>query len=135
MIAADTSVLVPALLASHEFHEACYESAGLVDAAIGHALVETYAVLTRLPQPYTVPPAQANAALRSYSSEVLVISGDELADTIDRFVTARISGRASYDALIAATAQRHGASLLTRDERAAEIYERIGATVMWVAAA
>jgi toxin FitB len=133
MIAADSSLLVPALVASHEFHDACYESAGLVDAAVGHALVETYAVLTRLPQPYTVPAVQASAALRSYSSQILVLPADVLADTIDRFVIARVSGGSSYDALIAATAAHHGASLLTRDERAAEVYERIGADVMWVA--
>lgn len=121
------------MLANHEFHEACFESAGLIDAAIGHALVETYAVLTRLPQPYTVPPVQASAALRSYSSHVLVLPGDELSGTIDRFVTARVSGGSSYDALIASTAVHHDAGLLTRDERAAEVYERIGARVMWVA--
>jgi predicted nucleic acid-binding protein len=133
LIAADSSVLVPAIVTAHEFHEACFESASLIDAAIGHALVETYAVLTRLPQPYTVPAVQASTALRSYSAHVLVIPGDELADTIDRFVIARVSGGSSYDALIAATATHHDASLLTRDERAAEIYDRIGAEVMWVA--
>lgn len=132
MIAADASVLVPALLASHEFHEACHESAGLVDGAIGHAVIETYAVLTRLPQPYTVPPVQASTALRSYSSNMLVLPGDEVVDAIDRFVTARASGGASYDALIAVTAARHSTTLLTRDERAAEIYERLGADVRWV---
>jgi predicted nucleic acid-binding protein len=133
LIAADSSVLVPAILADHEFHDACFESAGLVDAAIGHALVDTYAVLTRLPQPYTVPAVQASSALRSYSAHVLVLPGDELADTIARFVIARVSGGSTYDALIAASAAHHGASLLTRDERAAEIYERVGAEVMWVA--
>jgi predicted nucleic acid-binding protein len=133
MIAADASVLVPALLASHEFHEACHESAGLIDSAIGHALIETYAVLTRLPQPYTVPPVQASTALRSYHANVLVLPGDEVPDAIDRFVIARASGGASYDALIAVTAKQHGATLLTRDERAAEIYERLGTDVRWVA--
>lgn len=133
MIAADSSVLVPALLASHEFHEPCRETAGLIDSAIGHALVETYAVLTRLPQPYTVPPAQASLALRSYSSNVLVLSGEDVADAVDRFAAARASGGTSYDALIALTANRHGATLLTRDDRAAEIYERLGTDVRWVA--
>jgi predicted nucleic acid-binding protein len=132
MIAADASVLVPALLASHEFHAACHESAGLIDSAIGHALVETYAVLTRLPQPYTVPPVQASTALRSYSANVLVLPGDEISDAIDRFVIARASGGASYDALIAVTANQHSATLLTRDERAAETYERLGSDVRWV---
>ena len=132
MIAADSSVLVPAILASHEFHEPCYESAGLVDASIGHTLLETYAVLTRLPQPHTVVPVQASVAVRSYSFRVL-LPPEDLADTIDRFVIARVSGGASYDALIAATAVHHDTTLLTRDERAAEIYERIGADVTWVA--
>ncbi len=133
MIAADSSVLVPALLASHEFHDTCHESAGLVDSAVGHALVETYAVLTRLPQPYTVPPVQASTALRSYSTNVLALAGDDVADAIDRFVVARVGGGASYDALIAVTAARHAATLLTRDERAAEVYGRLGADVRWVA--
>jgi predicted nucleic acid-binding protein len=65
--------------------------------------------------------------------QVLVLPGDDLADMIDRFVIARVSGRSSYDALIGATAAHHGANLLTRDERAAEVYERVGAEVMWVA--
>lgn len=133
MITADSSVLVPAILASHEFHEACHESAGLVDTAIGHALLETYAVLTRLPQPYTVPAAQASAALRSYGARVVALPPDELVETLDRFVAARVSGGASYDALIATTATHHHATLLTRDERAAQVYERIGADVRWVA--
>ena len=132
MIAADASVLVPALLASHEFHDACHESAGLVDAGIAHALIETYAVLTRLPQPYTVPAAQASAAVQSYGARVLVLPGDELPAALDRFVHARASGGATYDALIALTASWHGATLLTRDERAIEVYERIGADVRWV---
>jgi predicted nucleic acid-binding protein len=133
LIAADASVLIPALLADHEFHDACFASAGRIDAAIGHALVETYAVLTRLPQPYTVPAVQASEAVRTYGTQVLVLPGDRLTDTIDRFGSARVGGGSSYDALIAATAAHHGASLLTRDERAAEVYARIGAEVSWVA--
>jgi predicted nucleic acid-binding protein len=133
MIAADSSVLVPAILASHEFHEPCHESAGLIDTAIAHALVETYAVLTWLPQPYTVPPALAREALRSYATHVLALSGDRMIDTIDTIASARISGGSTYDALIAATAAHHAVTLLTRDERAVDVYERIGVEVMWVA--
>lgn len=133
MIAADSSLLVPAILASHEFHDACHESASLIDAAIAHALVETYAVLTRLPQPYTVLPVQASAALRTYGPRILAIPDDRLAAMLDQFATARVSGGSTYDALIAATAAFHGATLLTRDERAIDVYERIGVEVMWVA--
>jgi predicted nucleic acid-binding protein len=37
-----------------------------------------------------------------------------------------VSGGASYDALVAATAASHGAELLTCDRRAAPVYERYG---------
>jgi toxin FitB len=132
MIAADSSVLVPALLDAHEFHDVCRESAGVVDAAIGHALLETYAVLTRLPQPYTVAPLEASAAVRSYGANPYVLAGTALIDVIERFGSARIAGGSTYDAVIAATAVRHEVTLLTRDERAAAVYERVGADVMWV---
>jgi predicted nucleic acid-binding protein len=89
-------------------------------------------VLTLLPQPYTVTPVQASSALRSYSTNVLVLPGEQIADAIGRFAVARASGGASYGALIAVTANEHSATLLTRDERAAEIYERLGTDVRWV---
>lgn len=131
MIAADSSVLVPALLAAHEAHAAAYEAAEIVDAAIGHALVETYAVLTRLPQPFTVSASHASAALRSYSRTVLVLDALELTEALERAASVRAVGGATYDALIALTALRHGAALLTRDRRAAALYERLGAEVRW----
>jgi predicted nucleic acid-binding protein len=40
-----------------------------------------------------------------------------------------ISGGASYDALVAATAASHGAELVTCDQRAAPVYERYGVRV------
>jgi len=40
-----------------------------------------------------------------------------------------ISGGASYDALVAATAASHGAELVTFDRRAAPVYERYGIRV------
>lgn len=132
MIAADTSVLVPALLADHEFHDACHEAAGAIDTAIGHALIETYAVLTRLPHPHRVAPAQAAEALRAYARQVLVLPGDEVADALDRMVATRVLGGSSYDGLIGLTAAHHGAELLTRDRRARAAYDRLGVTVRWV---
>jgi predicted nucleic acid-binding protein len=41
----------------------------------------------------------------------------------------RISGGASYDALVAATAASHGADLVTCDRRAAPVYERYGVRI------
>lgn len=49
MIVADSSVLVPAIVSDHEVHGVAFDAAQQVDASVGHALIETYAVLTRLP--------------------------------------------------------------------------------------
>lgn len=133
MIAADTSVLVPAIVANHEFHEACHESASLVDASVTHVLVELYAVLTRLPQPFTVSPADAAAAVMSYADQPVAIPPGDIAAAIERFASDRIAGGRTYDALIAAAAASAGMTLLTRDHRAAETYELIGTDVRWVA--
>jgi toxin FitB len=132
MIAADSSVLIPALVAGHEAHDVAFRAAQVVDASVGHALVETYAVLTRLPQPYTVSPAQANIALSSYIGTSLVLSGADLVAVLERVATERVIGGATYDALIALTAVHHEATLLTRDRRAAALYERLGAKVRWL---
>ena len=45
---------------------------------------------------------------------------------LEKIVAAEISGGAVYDALIAATVDEGGGTLLTRDRRALPVYERIG---------
>ena len=131
MIAADSSVVVAALLDWHEAHEASRQAAqGAVIPA--HALAETYSVLTRLPLP--LAPADAARLLAAAFDDARVISPSrrvhlELPATC---AAAEIAGGGVYDALIALTAVEHGATLLSRDQRAARIYERVGAQVAWV---
>jgi predicted nucleic acid-binding protein len=132
MIAADTSVLVPAIVGVHEAHAPSHEACRAVTTAIGPAHVEAYAVLTRLPHPYTVPPQQANSALRTYGSQLLVLQGADLSEALDHLAHTRLVGGATYDALIGLTAARHGVALLTRDRRAAGLYQRLGVDVRWV---
>ena len=56
--AVDTSVAVPLLVASHQAHGAVHSWArGRELSLSGHALAETYAVLTRLPGDARVSPA------------------------------------------------------------------------------
>jgi len=47
-------------------------------------------------------------------------------ELIDSSARVRLAGGAVYDALIAATVRRAGATLLTRDQRARSVYERMG---------
>lgn len=45
---------------------------------------------------------------------------------VDSLVAREIGGGGTYDGLVALTAARHGARLLSRDRRAARVYEALG---------
>ena len=64
-IAIDTSVAIPLLVASHEAHDSVAQWAANRSLCLsGHALPETYAVLTRLPGGARVSPRDAVLATR-----------------------------------------------------------------------
>lgn len=127
MIVADTSVVVPAVSPWHEHHEV---AARALDGAVrvaGHAYVETFATLTRLPEPFRVAPHVAAELLgRRFGRSLVHPSAATVTGLPGRLAAAGISGGASYDALIALTAQDHGASLLSLDGRAAPTYTALG---------
>lgn len=125
--ALDTSVCVPAILAWHEAHATCREAAA--GASIpAHAMVETFAVLTRLPAPSRVEREAARAVLtaRFGGDRLLVAPPDLQRKLVDRLADAGIAGGAAYDGLVGLTAAHHGAVLLTRDARAIPTYEALG---------
>lgn len=128
--AIDTSVAVPLLVASHAQHAAVARWArGRPLVLSGHALAETYAVLTRLPGDSRVSPGDA-ALLIDDNFEAAF---QPLASTRERLHTllanAGIGGGAVYDAMVALAARDHGASLATRDARARSTYEALGVAV------
>ncbi|MET0896056.1 MAG: PIN domain-containing protein [Acidimicrobiia bacterium] len=126
MTALDTSVAIPALASWHEAHDRIRRLVS--DASIPHhALLETYAVLTRLPPPRRVDTATASLVLarRFPPSSVL---DPVRSDVVARLASAGIGGGATYDGIIALTAATHDEVLLTRDRRAASTYERLGVT-------
>ena len=123
--AVDTSVIVAALLAWHESHEPALAS--LIDALGGvlvvpaPALTEAYSVMTRLPAPHRLAPADARELLSgSFEQRAAVVSLTEketwrfLRDTSRRGV----AGGSTYDALILACAHKARARrVLTLDSR------------------
>jgi predicted nucleic acid-binding protein len=124
---ADTSVVVPALLIGHEAHDRCDSVLAETDAVIGHVIVETYSVLTRLPYPLTVPPAAAAEALARWAPDrIAVLDATAYASTPVRLASAGLAGGSVYDALIALTAIEHDLRLITRDARAARTYRSLG---------
>lgn len=114
--ALDTSCMVAAVCTWHERHLAAVaeierrlERGGRL-AVAAHALVETYAVLTRLPAPHRLAPADAWALVKANfveSASVITLSGQAHVTLLRGLATQGIGGGRSYDAVIAACA-RHG---------------------------
>lgn len=132
-VAVDTSVAVPLLVRSHQDHANVVRWWGGQEVALsGHALVETYSVLTRLPGDARLAPADAARLLTARFASPFLLSESltsELPDTLSRL---GIAGGAVYDAVVALAAKEHGATLATRDARARGTYDAVGVSVIVV---
>jgi len=124
--ALDTSVIIAALLSWHESHEAALrELKG--SAAAGKlilpapALVEAYAVMTRLPPPHRLAPKDALRILDgslARRTTVAHLTGAESWKLLRESAGSGLAGGAAYDAAILACARKAGASrLLTLDRK------------------
>jgi predicted nucleic acid-binding protein len=135
VIALDSSVVVAALSSWHPAHDAS-RAAMLADerALPAHAAFETTATLSRMPEGYRTTAAVVLEALeRDFPEPWLTLGGEAARACLASAVAAGIRGGALYDALIAATAREHGATLISADRRARDAYEAIGAEVSYVA--
>jgi predicted nucleic acid-binding protein len=122
---------VPLLVQTHRAHtEVSRWWDGQELALCGHALAETYSVLTRLPGDLRVEPADAARLLGERFSRPIVLrprSHERLVETLSRL---GISGGAVYDGLVALAAVDRDIPLATRDLRARPTYELVGANVV-----
>jgi predicted nucleic acid-binding protein len=86
-----------------------------------------------MPEPYRMMPTVVMDALdRISTSPWLALDAASQRSCLRRAIAEGLSGGALYDALIAATAREHGATLLSVDRRAREAYEAMGADVSYV---
>jgi toxin FitB len=132
-IAVDTSVAVPLLVRSHQHHREVvrwWDGQELVLS--GHALAETYSVLTRLPGDARLAPDDAARLLDARFSAFLALSGDHARKVHTMLSRIGVAGGAVYDALVALAAKEHGAFLATRDARARGTYDAVGVKVIVV---
>lgn len=130
-LALDTSVAIPLLVQTHRAHAAVVRWWNGREVALsGHAAVETYSVLTRLPGDLRVAPADAARLLRERFVKPLLLGAETTARLPELLGELGIAGGAAYDALVALAAAEHGAQLATRDARAKATYETIGVTVV-----
>lgn len=118
--AADSNVLVAALLRDHPHHgraapvlrEARSGERALVVAA--HALAEAFATLTALPVSPRVTTAEAARMMGDVASvaEVVALDGADYAAVLDRMARLDLSSGAVYDALHVRAAEKAGAEEL-----------------------
>lgn len=116
----DTSCLVAVVCSWHEHHGATVADLErrarrrekLVMAA--PALLETYAVLTRLPAPYRLKATDALAALEGSwgDAEVVAVPASETWSLLRTLPERGVSGGGSYDAMIVACARRAKADVI-----------------------
>jgi toxin FitB len=134
LIAPDSSVLIPALASTYEGHERCVVAlAGRSPRLISYVAFETTSVLSRMPEGLRLAPVSVRDALDlDFPDSWLALDAAGQRSCLRRAVDAGLRGGALYDALIAATAREHGATLLSADRRAREAYEAIGVEVSYI---
>jgi len=126
VIAVDTSVVVAGFASWHEGHRSAVAALARKPRVPAHVLVEAYSVLTRLPPPHRAPvDLVARFLAERFPEAPLALPARAHRALIDSSAHAGLAGGAVYDALIAATARHAGATLLTRDQRARAVYERM----------
>ncbi|MDP2712595.1 MAG: PIN domain-containing protein [Solirubrobacteraceae bacterium] len=130
-LALDTSVAIPLLVQTHGDHAAVVRWCdGRKVALSGHAVAETYSVLTRLPGLVRLAPLDAAQLLETRFDAPLVLRPATSRRLPQRLGELGIAGGAVYDALVALAAVEHDATLATRDARARSTYEVVGARVV-----
>jgi predicted nucleic acid-binding protein len=116
MIFVDTSVVVAASQPYDPRQPACLNRLAIADTRGGacaiHTLSEIFAVLTRLPLPYRVPPEAAVQIVKHTSKRLTVVAltPTEHMAAIERFVAEGLTGAMIYDALILACARKVNAT-------------------------
>ena len=125
--ACDTSVAIAALDPSHDAHPPCRRAlADLRPALAGHAVFETYSVLTRLPVPLRLTAEQARSVLTAAFPAECWLDPAGTRDLWGRLAPLGIVGGSVYDALVGQASAANGRVLLTCDRRAERTYRSLG---------
>ena len=116
----DTSCLVALLCGWHEHHEATLKEmnhrkrSGQTVVLAAHSLIETYAVLTRLPYPYRLSEQDAWSLLEGNFSktQIVELTSAQYWKVLELCCAKTISGGQVYDSVIASCARKAKAAVL-----------------------
>jgi predicted nucleic acid-binding protein len=113
--------MVAAVCSWHEHHQAATAAVerrlalGERLAVPAHALAETYAVLTRLPAPHRLAPADAWTLVETnfiQSATAVALTGSSYVAVLRHAASQSVAGGRTYDALIAECARRARARVI-----------------------
>jgi predicted nucleic acid-binding protein len=133
LVAVDTSVAVPLLVRPHPGHESVRRwRRGRTLRLAGHAALETYSVLSRLPGDLGVDPDTAQSLIAGAFAAPLTLGAPAQRSAVAVLSGHGIAGGAVYDGLVALAAREHEVPLATRDRRALGTYQRLGVPTLVV---
>lgn len=125
-VGCDSSVLIPALSRKHGEHARCRPHLSRIGVLPAHVLLETFSWLTGMSGGGPINPREAHRTLLGLNMAVVQLPPGQYLRLLEQLGAAGRSGAAVYDAQIAATAKHHGLTLLSRDRRAAAVYDLLG---------
>lgn len=124
----DTSAAIAFVQPNHKFHRAVLRRLRSHPLGLaGHAVFETYSVLTRLPPPQRLSAAQALELIQHNFPRTHQLGGRAAGNALATLERAGIAGGAIYDGLVALAAIDAGRLLVTCDRRAVRAYRSLGA--------
>jgi predicted nucleic acid-binding protein len=125
--ALDTSVVIAAFAPWHEAHTAARRAVTPEAVVPAHVVMETYAVLTRMPEPFRMDAATvAEYLARQWGGRVIAPDAELCGSLTTAAATAGVTGGGTYDALVGLTAHSFGHELLSLDLRAERTYRTLG---------
>ncbi|MEI2777770.1 MAG: PIN domain-containing protein [Tetrasphaera sp.] len=123
----DSSVALALIIPEHEARLAALaRTRGLNLGLSGHAVFETFSVLTRLPPPHRLSAHVARIVIERDFPATVHLDPDSAIRALSRLESSGIVGGAVYDGLVALAAASHQVLLLSADRRAAATYASLG---------
>ena len=127
MTALDTSVVVAAFAPWHQSHKAARRVVTPEAVIPAHVATETYAVLTRMPEPFRMDAQTvADYLAQQWGGRIIAPDAELYEFLTTAAASAAVIGGSTYDALVGLTAHRLGHQLLSLDLRAARTYRSLG---------
>lgn len=126
----DTSAALAVLRDAHPAHDEAFDlTQGLILGLAGHAMFETYSVLTRLPGSSRLTAAHAARLISREFPGSVALPVSTAVGAVQVFADAAIAGGAVYDGLVGLAAKAADVTLLSCDRRAASTYAALGVDV------